>query len=296
MRASAPFVLTLLTATLSLSTCSQVRITHSEAAAESESLVADLTLGVFLDLASLQINEPAMASRLLATDPREPSKTLGSLGARFEAYQQQLAETAKVRPLMLFLAHDADPAAAAKRYGLTLDSWPPLAPPALLAGPEVDTLIVFEPLNSARNEPGRGDAVARVQIASLSTLTSLSLAASGPQGDVLDRRLYRVNPRDWKKSVVFEHTRCGRYPRPESAPEALVTKLIYQGGVTEFETTPLNKESWKPCSLVRDEDLWAVTVKQKSNWKKAGRPVIIAASYFQDPKPGPLLADWIRVQ
>lgn len=269
----------------SLAACAHVVVSDS-GAVEVEAVVADLTLGLFWNLASVQVQNPSVASRLLAMDPRDPS-ALEALGAGFDAYRQQLASVAQVRPLVLFLPHDADPSAEARKRGLTSIPWPSSAPPALLSGPQVDTLIVFEPVAEGRAQPGA--AVAR--LASLAGLTHLALS-SGPSADPQAiRRLYQVRPEEWKTSIVFEHTRCAS----RGSETQFITKLVYQGGFTDTKATPLTEQSWKPCALAPDPDLRAVTVQQPGQ-KKPGKPVIIAASYFLDPKPSPLLARWISVR
>ncbi len=268
----------------------QVKITYSDAGAIAESPVVDLSLGLFLDLASRLIQQPSAASRLLEADPGEPSAKLQSLGIDLDSFRKRLAETAKVQPLILFVPHGGDLAAAARKRGLDLDSWPASAPPALLSGPEVDVLIAFQPLGGEQGETGGRGPVARTRIASLAGLASLMLTPE-QRARELDSSLYRVSPREWKKSIVFEHTRCG-FP----GAQTLVTKLMYQGGSAEFQSTALAEKSWGPCNLAPGADLKAVTVQQKPSMKKPQRPVIIAASYFQDPQPGPLLADWVGVK
>jgi len=290
MRARLLWTLPILLAALILSAFQRVRVTTSEATAESESPVTDLSLGLFLDVASRLIQQPSAAARLLQANPMSSSETLKSVGIDVESFQQRLAEAAKVRPIILFLPHDADPVAEARKHELAIDSWPPSAPPALLSGPEVDVLIAFQPLAGAQGETGGRGAVARTRIASLSGLASLLLTPE-QRAQELDTRLYRVSPREWKKSIVFEHTRCG-----SPGAETLVTKLMYQGGISEFNTTALTEKSWGPCNLIPGSALKAVTVKQRANVKQPKRPVIIAASYFQDPRPGPLLADWVGVK
>jgi hypothetical protein len=278
-------------AALSLSSCVTVRITTTETAvAISEPLIADLSLKLFLDLASRLVQQPSAAAGLLEAKSGEPSANLRALGIDFESFRRQLAETAGVRPLILFLPHGADLAAEARRQGVAIDSWPELAPPALLSGPEVDVLIVFQSLTGTQGETGGRGPVALTRIASLTGLASLLLTPE-QRAQELNPRLYRVNPREWKKSIVFEHTRCGF---PES--EAMVTKLMYQGGTSEFQTTALTEKNWGPCNLIPGSELKAVTVKQKANLKQPKRPVIIAASYFQYPQPGPLLANWVAVK
>src|SRR5262245_55786213 len=134
---------------------------------ESELLVAaGPTLELFWKFASLQVRDPAIASRLLNLDPQDTAKTLDSLGVGFGAYQQKLAQEAQVHPIVLFLPHDADPVQEARRHGLAITPWPQFAPPALLSGPEVDTLILYQPLTSAGGEPGKTGPVVRTRIAS----------------------------------------------------------------------------------------------------------------------------------
>lgn len=290
-----PWFRLVLLATIAAALCpgtyaQQVKITYSDASEISESPVVDLSLGLFLDLASRLVQTPSAASRLREEDPGEPSGKLQSLGIDLESFRQRLAETAKVQPLILFVPHGGDLAAAARKRGLDIDSWPESAPPALLSGPEVDVLIAFQPLAGKQGETGGRGPVARTRIASLAGLTSLMLTPE-QRARELDSRLYRVSPREWGKSIVFEHTRCG-----SPGAETLVTKLMYQGGSAELQTTALTEKSWGPCNLVPGSELKAVTVQQKPSMKKPKRPVIIAASYFQDPQPGPLLADWVGVK
>jgi hypothetical protein len=254
-------------------------------------LVARPTLEHFWNLASLQARDPSLGSRLLSTDPRDPAKTLEPLGIDSRVYHEQLTK-AGVRPIILFLPHGADPVEEARRRGFQIAPWPPSYPPALLFGPIVDTLILFEPLHSAGAEPGRTGPVVRARIASLSGLTGFSLALS-TSDDPLDRQSYQVLPREWKRAVSFEHTRC-RYAGAEMKEgTVLVTTLTYQGGVTKILRTPLKKQDWKPCPL--KSGVPGVAVKQPS-LAKAGWPTIIAGSYFEDPVPSPLIADWIQVK
>jgi hypothetical protein len=293
MRVWVRLALTVPAAALCLSTCVPVRYTaaskHVVVVSET-AVVVDLSLGLFLNLASRLVLEPAAAPRLLQTDPKDPSDNLRSLGIDFESFRQRLAEEAKVRPMILFVPHGADLVAAARSRDLEVDSWPPLAPPAVLSGPEVDALIVFESLTGEPGGTAGRGAVALARIASLSGLASLALTRE-QRAKELDPKLYRVSPREWKKSALFEHTRC-----TSARAQTLVTKLTYQGGSSEILTTALTDKSWGPCSLVSGPGLRAVTVKQEPKLKKPKRPVIIAASYLQDPQPGPLLSDWVGVK
>jgi hypothetical protein len=266
---------------------SHVRITES--AVQTYSLVVDITLEQFWKLASLQVRDPSVARRLLSTAPREPSKTLQPLNIGFETYRQQLEKVAKVNPLVLFLPHGADPVEVARRQDLVIWPWSPQTPPAFLSGPEVDTLILFEPQNSARDGLQRGGPVARARIASAAGWAGLLLARDAPAD--IGLRLYGVQPKSWKKGVVFEHTRC----MVRSPGVTLVTKLFYQGGVTDSMATLLTEKNWGPCALSADPKLLAATVKQPGG-KKAGPPVIIAGSYFLASEPGPFLSDWISVR
>jgi hypothetical protein len=253
------------------------------------SQVVDLSLKLFWDLASLQVRDPSAAGRLLSTDPRDPAKTLAGLNVGFEAYRQQLSRVAKVNPVVLFLPHGADPDEEARRRGFAISPWPEQTPPAFFSGPEVDTLVLFEPQTSARRELRQGDVTVRARIASAAGWTGLLLAQDA--ADKVGLRLYRVQPKEWKKAVVFEHTRC-----MSSGPDTkLVTKLFYQGGVTEPQETSLTDKDWGPCTLSPDSKLRAATVKQPSG-KKAVRPGMIAGSYFLNPHPGPFLSDWISVR
>jgi hypothetical protein len=266
--------------------CAQVRIT--EHAIESGTVVVDATLGFCLNLASLQISDPSSVQRLVNLGPRESAEALRSMEPGFAAYVEQLATMAHVRPVVLFLEKGADPAEAARRHGLSLTSWPAEAPPALLAGPSADVLILFESIVMGDASPQGGGPVARARIASAAGMAGFALAQSPPSE--LDRRLYLVQPRAWKQAAMFEHTRC-REPRPGLQ---LVTKLYYKGGATDTQTTSLQDGSWSDCKLVSGSGLRSVTVKQAGR-KTAGRPVIIAASFFRSPQPGPLLMDWISV-
>jgi hypothetical protein len=273
-----------------------IDVTRSDAAlllgGATVALVARSTLEHFWNLASLQARDPAIGARLLDTEPRNPAKTLEPLGIDSHGYERQLAK-AGVRPLILFLPHDADPIEEARRHGLPIAEWPRSSPPALLFGPTVNTLILFEPLTSAGAEPGRTGPVVRARIASLAVLASLSLAALSTLDDPLDRQSYQVLPRAWQQAVTFEHMRC-RYAGAELREgTVLITTLTYQGGVTKALRTPLSKQDWKPCPLKRGVP--GVVVKQPS-LGKAGRPAIIAGSYFEDPAPSPLIADWIEVK
>jgi len=271
-----------------VSETAHVRVTES--VVDLDAVVVDLTLRIFWNLATLQIRDPSVAHRLLETDLRDPSKTLGPLNVGFDSYRQQLAKVASVNPVVLFLAHGADPEEEARRRGLIISPWQPLTPPAFFSGPEVDTLILFEPVTSARRELPWGGPVALTRIASVAGLTGLWLA-EGPPADPLGVRLYRVKPREWKTGTVVEHTRCSI----QSPDITLVTKLFYQGGATDSLPIPLTDKDWAPCTLNPDPKLRAAIVRQPSA-KKPGRPVIIAGSYFQNPRPGLFLADWISVK
>src|SRR5689334_15998261 len=118
---------------------SHVRV-HYEAV-DVEAVVVDLSLGLFSDLASLADSDPAAVPRLLRIDPLAPGPELAALGIDFEAFRQGIA-SAGVRPLVLFLPAGADPVEEARRRGLTIDPWPEQAPPALLAGPALDILVL----------------------------------------------------------------------------------------------------------------------------------------------------------
>lgn len=251
--------------------------------------VANLTLDLFWQLASVQVEDPSLTSRLLVkSDDGKPSERLQLLKAKYETYLQQLAKVAHVQPLVLFLPHDADPAQWARERGISLIPWSPLAPPALLSGPQVDTLVLYYPSGSARAEPGQGNTV---RFASVSSLKRLSLAQNMPADSAMLRRLYQIRPGEWKSAVMFEHTRCER-PEPEMK---LVTKLIYEGGSTDTLVTPLANQSWGPCTFASDPELRAATVRQPGR-KESGKSVIIAASYFLSPEPSPLLARWVSVK
>lgn len=273
-----------------LTTCvvGQVRVTEHDVG--QEAVVVDATLGLFLNLANLQALDPSAAQRLLSLNPRESAEALRSMEPGFAVYEQQLEELAQVRPVILFLDKQSDPEDVARKFGLSLASWPANAPPAFLSGPSADVLILFEPITKAGLSPeGRGP-VAIARVASTAGDAGFRLAQSSPP-EPLDRRLYLVQPRDWKASAAFEHTRC-REPRPGLE---LVTKLIYHGGAIDSLTTRIKDGNWSECKLVGQAGLRSVTVKQPGR-KTAGRPGIIAASYFRSPQPGPLLADYVRVK
>jgi hypothetical protein len=251
-------------------------------AADAEAVVVELSLGLFSDLASLAGSDPAAVPRLLKVDPRAPGEELAALGIDFEGFRQGIA-IAGVEPLVLFLPAGADPLEEARRRGLAVDSWPEQAPPALLAGRELDVLVVFEPLSQK-------DQAQAAQVASLAELRSFALAAS-PGTERLDPRRYRVDPQRWSRSVLFEHTRC----EERAQGLELVTKLTYAGGATDTERVPVRDVDWQPCALVSGSNLAAVKVKQTSR-DQAGRNVIIASSYFRSPLAGPVLARTIPVR
>jgi hypothetical protein len=261
------------------------RVRIREHDAESETVLVDATLGFCLNLASLQISEPSSVQRLLGRSPRETTEALRSMEPSFKVYEQQLASLVQVRPLVVFLERGSDPAMAARRFELSLTSWPAKAPPALLAGPSADVLIVFEPIavGEAPARSGGPVAVARIAAADGFALAQNSSAEMNPH-------FYLVEPREWKQGATFVHTRC-REPRPGLE---IVTKLVYKGGITDTRTTPIKDANWGECKLPGGADLRSVTVTQASR-KTAGQPAIIAASYFRSPQPGPLLADWILV-
>lgn len=297
MRTRRRFILSILSIwALFLPSCmSSVRITESPVVSTggmAVSVIADLTLEVFRQLAALQVQDPAVAPRLLETDPRDPAATFQSLGIDFESFRRQLESAAQVRPVLLFLDRGADPVEEARMRDLPIASWPDHAPPALLAGPQVDTLVLFQPLTGARAEPAARGVSVRAQLAALNDLRNFSLAAGPPKGPI-SRRFYRVRPDAWKPSAVFEHTRCD----DQRSASSIVTKLAYQGGAPESLVTPLQKSNWRsPCELAPELGLHAVTVRQTSSRQKAGKPVIIAASYLEYPEPGPLLSSWIPVR
>lgn len=270
-----------------VSQTANTRITES--AVDITDLVVNLTLEHFWNLANLQIRDPSAAPRLLETDPRDPAKSLGPLKVGFDAYQKQLARGAGVKPLILFMPHGADPEEEARRHSLPITLGPP--PPAFFSGPTVDTLIVFEPVNSARREPTRGGPVALARIASAAGLTGLWLAEGGRSPEQLGFRLYQVQPREWKKAAVFEHIRC-LFPSPGVK---LATRLFYQGGFTADQTVTVADKDWGPCTLDPNPSLRAATVKQPGN-RKPGSPAIIAGSYDLNPQPGLFLSDWISVK
>jgi hypothetical protein len=248
------------------------------------------TLKLFWELSSVQVRDRSVADRLLEADPRQPAPALQPLGVDFEGYQKALSEAAGVRAAVLFLPHDADPAEEVRRHGLAIDPWPEMAPPALLSGPEVDTLILFQPLTSAAAVGGRQRPEALARIASLHGLAGLFLAEARP-ATRLDLRLYQVQPRDWKRSVTFEHTRCSA----QLDAMTFITLLTYEGGATDTQPTEISSESWGPCALSPGGGLKAVKAKQ-SGRAVAGRPVVIASSYLSNPHPGPLLSRWVAVK
>lgn len=250
---------------------------HVTVRESQEVAVVAPTLKLFWELSSVQVRDPAVARRLLEVDPRQPAAALQPLGVDFEGYQKALSEAAGVRAAILFLPHGADPAAEARRHGLAIDPWPEMAPPALLSGPEVDTLVLFQPPVAAR-------------IASLHGLAGLFLAEARP-ANRLALALYQVQPRDWKRSVTFEHTRCSE----QLDAMTFITQLTYEGGATEVQPTEISPESWGPCALSPGGGLKAVKARQ-SGRAAAGRPVIIASSYLSNPYPGPLLARWVAVK
>jgi len=240
---------------------------------ETEPFVFEPTMTFFWNLAALQVRRPGSADRLLKTDPWKPREILASLDVGIKEYESSIAEW-DLSPVILFMPHGTDPTeAAVGRIGHKLKPWPELAPPALLSGPEVDTLVVFVPvLEDNRMKVGR--------------------ASFRPDQDVhgapFESRLYSVSPFSWHPSARIEHTRCGHPGRGMQ----MVTKLTYSGGSTDSEYAQLSQRAWKPCAAA--SDLRAAVVKQTSRSRASG-PVIVAGSYFQDPYPGPLLARWIKV-
>lgn len=264
-------------------------VTIRETAVVAVVAVVGPTLKLFWDLSSLQVRNPSVVPRLLGANPREVEDILRSV-VGFEAYQEQLAKAAQVRPIVLFLRKGSDPVEEARKRNLAIAPWPEAAPPALLSGPGMDTLILFQPLTSASGESGTSGPDVLAQVASLRGLAGLSLAQTKP-ADRLDSKLYQVRPADWKKSATFEHTRCSS----KTDELSLVTLLTYDGGATDVQPNALSSASWGPCALSPDKALKAVTVKQPGRGK-AGRPVIIAASYFEDPHPSPLLSKWVAVK
>ncbi|MEA2600279.1 MAG: hypothetical protein QOF89_1271 [Acidobacteriota bacterium] len=252
-------------------------------------LVVTPTLKLFWNLASLQARDPSATSSLLSTDPRD-LKALERLGIDSHAYQEQLVK-AGVHPVILFLPHGSDPVEAARQRGLEITPWPLSAPPALLSGPKVDTLILFQSSTTANARPGKAGPVTRARIASLAGLTGFSQAENPI--DPLGRQFYQIRPRDWKRSVTFEHTRCRYAGAERKAGTVLITTLTYSGGATVTMSTPLSARDWKPCPMVRGVP--GVTIMQPGG-NKAGRPVIIAGSYFEDPYPSPFIADWVQVK
>ncbi|HET9227724.1 MAG TPA: hypothetical protein VFR31_13710 [Thermoanaerobaculia bacterium] len=274
MRASFCRVLLVLPLTaLLVANCGPHVRVKSVTTVQVHAVIADLTLELFWNLASLQVRDSAGTLRLLNTNPREPLATLRPLEVGFEEYQQQLAAAAGVRPVVLFLPHGGNFTEEARRLGLAISPWPVEAPPALFSGPKVDTLILFETLDATDVK---------------ATLSRIALAQS-PAPDPI--RLYRVSPGEWKASVSFEHVRCGR-PGPDVQ---LVTKLTYRGGSTDLVTTTPKNDDWKPCALSSDPDLRSATVKQRSR-DQADQPVVVASSQFLDPHPSILLSEWIRVR
>ncbi|HET9227726.1 MAG TPA: hypothetical protein VFR31_13720 [Thermoanaerobaculia bacterium] len=241
---------------------------------ETEPFVFSPTLDFFWNLTSLQVRRPGSADRLLRTDPWEPRKNLASLEVGIEQYESNIAEWG-LSPVILFLRHGTDPTVAAGGIGLKLKPWPKLAPPALLSGPEVDTLVVFVPvLKDDRTKVGR----------------ARFLLTRDVPGDPFESRIYSVVPEKWRPSARIEHTRCG-YP---GRGVGMSTKLTYGGGGTDSGYVELSQGDWKPCQVSGTSWLKAAVVKQTSRNRAAG-PVIVAGSYFQDPYPGPLLARWIKV-
>jgi hypothetical protein len=251
---------------------------------EVDSLIVGASVKLFSELAILEARDPSVVPRLLDRDPRRPSDTLQSLGINLDSYQQQLAEAAQVRPLLVFLPPGADPVAQARRHGLDATSWLPDAPPALLSGKAMDTLIVLQPLDGAQ----RSSPAPQTRIASAASLKSLFFVQGAPPNE-LDRRLYTVHPRDWTKGVTFEHTRCV-YNKDAKEVVALLT---YPGGFTDVEAFPLETVKWEPCEQVPDAS--AVKVRQRPGRKKPGRPIVIASTYVRSPG-APLLSACIDVK
>lgn len=253
-----------------------------DANTDSEQAIAvEPTLPFFWKLAELQIRDPGKSRDLLNVNPRHPQEVLGPLEVGFETYAKQLFVDAGVRPLVLFLLPGADPIREARRRELPVDQWPKNAPPALLLGPTVNTLVIFE----------RASLPKPVQ-------TRFSAAQHPRPGDpsinrLLDERLYAVSPSIWTPAIPIKHMRCSD-PRSQAI---LVTKLTYDGGRTDSLLTFLLPDDWQGCGLDSDSTLRAAVARQPSR-PKAARPVIVASSYLQDSwgKPGPLLSRIVRVR
>jgi len=247
-----------------------------------EAPVVTPTLKLFWDLASIQMRDPSVVPRLLSTNPREPERTLDSLGVGFARYRKRLAKAPGVRPIILFVNHGTDPIEEARRRNLPFAPWPPVAPPAILSGPEVDTLIIFQPLTSAQGVPAPTSAVVRAQIASVAGLAGLSFAEDDPQHELnqlLPPKMYKVEPDKWTQFTTFHHERC---VDPVVRPYAvrLVTKLTYRGGGTEFDDRALSDLRWGECNFSADKKWRSITLDQKSRRRSAGGRVVIASSYF----------------
>jgi hypothetical protein len=253
-----------------------------DANTDSEQAIAvEPTLPFFWKLAELQIRRADRSRDLLNTDPRHPGEVLGPLKVGFEAYAKQLFVEAGVRPLILFLPPGADPIRTARKHELPIDRWPENAPPALLLGPSVNTLVVFERASFPKPVHTRFSAAQHPR------------AGNPPMDRLLNERLYAVFPSTWTPAIPIKHTRCSD-PRSQGI---LVTKLTYDGGKTDSLLTFLVPDDWQSCGLDSDSTLRAAVARQPSR-PKAARPVIIASSYLQDSwgKPGPLLSRIVRVR
>lgn len=250
-------------------------------AAEAIEAVFGPTLELFWRLAAVQLDEPAAAELLLEAAPLEPAPYLEPLDVGFPAYREELAR-AGVRPVVLSVPSGADPVAAAEAQGLALRE--DRFPPALLTGPEVDTLILFYPLGDASLESAGARPGPRLAALDLGFARA---AMQAPAGASCSWR-YRVRPRDWTGGTVYEHLRCG-----EPTAGYLDTRLVYGGGSVDRRVTRVRRSDWSRCAL--SADCRGVARPQRGR-TRARRPVVIAASYVLDPHPGPLLADWIRVR
>jgi hypothetical protein len=257
-----------------------------------------LTLRLFWNLANLQVRNPSIIPLLLSTNPREPARTLASLEINFTKYQEQLAEKARVRPIVLFVNHGTDPGEEARRRNLSVAPWPSQAPPALLSGPELDTLILFEPLSSDHRESGVKGAMIRTQIASLAGSVDFSLAQNPAEADQsydpldLNPHAYKAFPNQWtesKKEVT--HTRC-RSRDAVAVSRSIITLLIYEEGGPDLLPTKLSPNKWEdPCPLSSG----GVGVVVTQPGRKTPGKLIIAATIFLDPDPSPYQSQPVNV-
>jgi len=279
----------LLAGTVFVGACATVTPTYQQTV--TAGAVAGPTLDLFWQLAAVQVEHPATTRALLAWDPRGPAEELERLGVEIGAFREEIAKRYGVHAVVLFLTKEENPWDVAREKGFQV---PGPGEVAFLSGPLVDTVVLLQP-GGAPDPGGSVGGLSRFpagpRVASLArrpppgvVLSAVYGPAAGP-----DLRRYAIRPRTWEPEGHFEHVRCGMNDGAE-----VVTRLVYRGGSQDTRTVRVSAPDLEPCPLTATGAARAVIVDQEGR-KRAGRPVIVAASYVLDPYPGPLLADWIEV-